>query len=99
MRTLKKSYLENYDLLIALITHLSLTKYRSRTPSQIAKSLGLLDNKEQVQKSLDSFFEFFRKSNNKSQDSNENFYTVHARYALRRKVDNETISPPAAARL
>ncbi len=94
MKQLKKSYLDNYDLLIALITHLSVTKYKSRTPTKIARSLGLLADANRVNQVLNGFQEFFRRSNNIGQDTKEYFYTVHLRYALRRKNGEITESPP-----
>lgn len=89
----KKSYIENYDILMALITHLSLTAHKSRTPTNIAHSLGIEDEKEKVFNVLNEFNEFFRRSNKKG-ENNEHFYTVHVRYALRRTKEGGVISDP-----
>ena len=78
-------YTDNFDNLVALITHLSSTSFKSRTPSNIAKDLSL--DSGEVLSVLEAFPAFFRKSKNKSTDQ-EHYFTVHLRYA-RRKQENE----------
>jgi hypothetical protein len=77
-------YTKHFDTLVALVTHLSNTQYISRTPQGIADALGLKRN--EVQKVLDTFPGFFRRSRNKH-SSGEHYYTVHLRHA-RRSLDS-----------
>lgn len=58
-------FTKHFDTLIALVTHLSSTHYKSRTPAHIAKALGL-DAKE-VLEVLQRFPGFFRRSRNQTQ--------------------------------
>ena len=81
----KQRYTDNFDNLVALITHLSTTSLKSRTPSNIAKDLSLDSN--DILNVLEAFPAFFRKSI-KTNSDHEHFYTVHIRYA-RRKQENE----------
>jgi hypothetical protein len=84
--TVGLSYSENFDAIIALLTHLSNCDQESRTVPHMATNLGL--DAEIVRKVLDGFPGFFRRS--KKRDAvNEPYYTVHMRYA-RRKVDGES---------
>ncbi len=76
------SYTDNFDTLVALITHLASTAYKSRTPPNIAEALSLqLDS---VRNTLDQFPGFFRKSSDTTK-SGEHYYTVHLRYARRKQ--------------
>ncbi|WP_133510668.1 hypothetical protein [Candidatus Thiosymbion oneisti] len=73
-------YSNHQDSLIALVSHLGLTKHKSRTPLFISKNTGIPEDK--VRKILAEFPGLFRKSRNIS-SKNENFYTLQIRYALR----------------
>jgi hypothetical protein len=94
MGTVNQPYTENFDTLIAVVTHLSNTDFESRTVTPMAKDLGLDPNK--VRYVVENFPAYFRKS--KMADSKgEHFYTVHLRYARRKKdgerVDTEPLKP------
>ena len=78
-------YTENFDLLVALITHLSSTSYKSRTPSNVARALEF--KHADVERVLASFPAFFRKS--KRTKDGEHYYTVHLRYARRERENEE----------
>ena len=79
----REPYTTHLDTLIALITHLSLTAMESRTPPWVAKDLSL--DLEEVRATFDAFPGIFRRSPKRSREGNEHYYTVHARYALRRR--------------
>jgi len=81
-------YSENFDTLVALVTHLSNTQYISRTPQGLAQALGL--KKDKVQIVLELFPGFFRKSRN-THVSGEHYYTVHLRHAKRSRDRNKEI--------
>lgn len=89
---MEQRYSNNFDSLVALITHLSSTSHKSRTPSNIAKSLSF-DPKE-VLEVLETFPAFFRKSKN-TKERGEHYFTVHLRYARRKqeKKDGENSKP------
>lgn len=89
---MEQRYSDNFDNLVALITHLSSTSYKSRTPSNIAKSLSLDSSK--VQATLEEFTAFFRKSK-KASEIGEHYFTVHLRYARRKQEDQDSeVSKP-----
>ena len=88
----EQRFTEHFDTLIALVTHLSSTHFKSRTPTKISEALGL--DRAEVMKVLDLFPGFFRRSKNQSQEDAEYFYTVHLRYARRKQADSsESLSP------
>lgn len=76
----KVKYSDHVETLIALVTHLGMTRYKSRTPSKIAESLDL--DQQEVIFILEHFRGLFRKSKNTS-SSGEHFYTLQLRYARR----------------
>jgi len=83
-------YSDNFDVIVALITHLGATHKASRTPTFAAKDLGF--NKLKVQSVLDQFPTFFRKSQNvskKEKTLGDHFYTLHLRYSRRALDDDE----------
>lgn len=81
------NFTRDFHLLTALICHLSATHWNSRTPSEIAGSLAI--DRNEVLRVLRDYPGFFRESKNKKQGTSEQMFTVHLRYALRRK-DPET---------
>ena len=87
---MSQKYSDNFDTLVALITHLSSTHRASRTPTYISKNLSL--EKSLVIKTLEEFPAFFRKSKKVSTDQESEgdyFYTVHLRYSRRKLDKNE----------
>lgn len=89
-----KPFTQDFHYLTALIQHLGAhEKWNSRTPRNISQSLGLdLDIVERV---LESYPAFFRKSSNLS-SQNEPLYTIHLRYARRRRnLDTDQYESPA----
>jgi hypothetical protein len=82
-KMLNVSFTEDFHYLTALIQHLGAhEKWNSRTPRNISDSLGL--DLQEVEKVLDGYPSFFRKSNNLSSQK-EPLYTLHLRYARRTK--------------
>lgn len=89
-----KPFTHDFHYLVALIQHLGAhEKWNSRTPRNISQSLGM--SIENVERVLSGYPAFFRKSGNLS-SQNEPLYTVHLRYARRRKneVTQQYESPP-----
>lgn len=68
-------------MLVALVTHLAVTRYKSRTPKGLADSLSF-DHSE-VDTVLTGFRGLFHESVKTHRDTGEKFYTLHLRYALR----------------
>jgi hypothetical protein len=66
--------------LVALITYLSCTTFRSRRAKPLAKDLGL--DEGAVRRTLEAFPAFFRQSR-RTDDSGEHFWTTQLRFALR----------------
>ena len=81
----RMKYSDHVDILVALVTHLGMTRYKSRLPSKIAKYLDI-DEGETV-KVLENFKGLFRKSIGVSSHG-EHYYTLQLRYA-RRWLDQE----------
>jgi len=88
MKTEKpNNYARDFHILTALILHLSATHWKSRTPNEIAGSLSF--EPKEVERVLKAYPGFFRESKNKKENTNEGLFTVHLRYALRRKIEGE----------
>ena len=80
--TPKLSFTEDFHYLAALIQHLGAhEKWNSRTPRNIADSLGL--DMAEVEEVLLNYPSFFRKSANLSSQK-EPLFSLHLRYARRR---------------
>jgi len=79
-------YTNNIDILIALISHLGTTKFLSRTPKKLAKSLGL--SHKDVTAALENFPNIFRKSIDRHVKG-EYWYTLHLRYGLRGQLNSD----------
>ncbi len=77
----KLKYSDHLDMLVALVTHLSATRFKSRTPNRLANSLGL--DQGEVTRVLTGFRGLFRESRTTDSKTGEKFYTLHLRYALR----------------
>lgn len=83
----ERSFTNDFHCLIALIQHLGANeKWNSRTPRNIADSIGL--DVEDVENVLDGYPAFFRKSSNLSAQK-EPLYSLHIRYARRVKKQIE----------
>lgn len=91
---MKKPFTQDFHYLTALIQHLGAhEKWNSRTPRNISQSLGL--ELDVVEKVLENYPAFFRKSSNLSAQG-EPLFTVHLRYARRRKnEETEQYESPA----
>lgn len=95
--TLQVSFTNDFHYLSALIQHLGAhERWNSRTPRNIADSIGL--DKDKVEKILTEYPSFFRKSANLS-SQNEPLFSLHLRYARRRKNPNtgEREAPPVSS--
>ena len=77
------NFTRDFHILTALICHLSATHWKSRTPSEIAGSLAM--KHDEVKRVLLGYPGFFRESKNRKEATKERMFTVHFRYALRRK--------------
>ncbi len=73
-------YSDNLDVLVALVTYLAMTDYKSNTPPYLANNLSLDVNK--VRNTLQTFDGLFRESKEPA-DNGEKYFTLHLRYALR----------------
>ena len=80
-----RQYDDHLDMLIALITYLGLTRWRSRSPNGLARDLSL--DETAVTRTLTAFPGLFRRSpDTRPTDAGpQHSYTLHARYALRRQ--------------
>jgi hypothetical protein len=100
MTTLGQPYTENFDTLVALVTYLASTEFKSRTIPPMAMDLGL--DAEEVKSVLQKFTGFFRKSINVD-DRGEHSYTLHLRFARRRLeggvISGEPLKPEEFATL
>ncbi|KAA1159360.1 hypothetical protein EU508_12365 [Pseudoalteromonas fuliginea] len=72
-------YSEHQESLIALVTHLSMSSWSARTPSNLAKALSI--DKDEIEVVLSSFKGLFRKSKNKSKKTADYFYSLQIRHA------------------
>src|ERR1039457_3691506 len=77
-------YSDRLDNLLALITYLALTRWRSRSPNGLSRDLGM--GESAIIATLDTFPGLFRKSQAvySTEAGPPNSYTLHARYAQRR---------------
>jgi len=91
-------YSEHLDVLTALITYMAFTKNKSRTPRPLAMDISLPP--EVVEEVLNAFPGIFRKSRNVD-DKGAHFYTIHARYAMRKSgpEDEEAELPELRAEI
>lgn len=101
-------YSDHLDMLLALISYLALTQWRSRSPNALATELCLPE--EQIVSVLDGFPGLFRKNPEPHPTAvgEQPSYTLYARYARRRlrEIDaagsrvpraNELVSAPEPA--
>jgi hypothetical protein len=86
-KSLRISFTKDFHYVTALIQHLGAhEKWNSRTPRNIADSLGL--DHDKVHNVLSDYPSFFRKSKNLSSQK-EPLFALHLRYA-RRRHNHET---------
>jgi len=78
MMTFKKEYTAHLDTIVALVTNLAMTKWQSRTPTILAKELGL--DHDEVADVLRNFKGLFRESYGKA-DYGEPYYWLQLRWA------------------
>ncbi len=84
-----RHFTDNFDMLVALVTNLSLDPdQEARTATGISKELQL--DRAAVQAVFDGFPCFFRQSKNTDATTGEHYYEIHARYARR-------VPPPAGS--
>jgi hypothetical protein len=88
---MKRRYTDNLDTLVALVTNLAMTRFRSRTPTALAEYLSL--DQADVVFVLTNFRGLFRESTVLTDDG-EHWYTLHLRYA-RRWLESDTKREPA----
>ena len=77
----KPQYSDHLDTIVALITHLAMTKHKSRTPSKMARQLSL--DQDKTLYVLNNFKGLFRRSCRKQDKRGEHYYTLQLRYARR----------------
>ncbi|MEQ1968904.1 hypothetical protein ABLA30_18285 [Xenorhabdus nematophila] len=102
LRRVKKSelpisFVKDFHYLTAIIQHLGAhERWNSRTPRNIADSLGM--DMHQVERVLNSYPAFFRRSSNLSAQG-EPLFMIHLRYARRKKNENTDAreSPPISS--
>lgn len=90
-----KRYADHIDVLTALVTYLALTEKISRTPFFLSRDLGLPQS--QVAETLAGFPGIFRRSRRTGEtpDGQQPYFTLHARYALRKADEEEDQSAEA----
>ena len=91
----RPKFSDSLNSLVALITYLGCTDFQSRRAEPLAKDLGIPFN--EVQKTLEGFPTFFRRSRNPKQGTNEHYWTLHIRYALRPVTDSDDAKGPPLA--
>ena len=94
-------YTDNFDVLVAVLTHLANTDRESRTVPNMARDLGL--DAQQVRTVVQKFTGLFRKSRTLDKITGEPFYTVHLRYSRRKRegarVPTDPLKPEEFATL
>jgi hypothetical protein len=73
-------YAKNYEILMAVVTHLAVNKWPSRQPKGIAKDLSI-DDVDSIRSVLKAFKGLFRESKGISRDHGEPLYSLHLRHA------------------
>jgi len=80
-------YSKNYEVLMAVVTHLAVNKWALRQPKGIAKDLSIEDV-QSVRNVLKSFKGLFRESKGISKDHGDHFYSLHLRHSRQGDGDN-----------
>ncbi|MDY6978215.1 MAG: hypothetical protein SVW51_18775 [Pseudomonadota bacterium] len=90
-------YSKHQETLIALVTHLALTDWSARTPTNLAKALSM--EKSEILDVLESFKGLFRKAKKTSKKTGDHFYSLQIRHARQwlnelEEEDEDTKKPP-----
>ena len=80
-------YAEHQETLIALVTHLAMTEWSARSPTNLEKALSI--DKGEITKVLNDFKGLFRKSLKTSKKTGDHFYTLQIRHAKQWLDDSE----------
>jgi hypothetical protein len=80
-------YSDHQETLIALVTHLAMTDYSSRTPTHLSKALSI--DAEEIRIVLEKYKSLFRRSLRKSPDSGDFYYSLQIRYAKQWLIESE----------
>ncbi|MBY8138902.1 hypothetical protein [Vibrio fluvialis] len=72
-------YSEHQETLIALVTHLAMTDWSARSPTNISKAISI--DKHEIITVLESFKGLFRKGKRVNKKTNENYYSLQIRHA------------------
>ncbi|MBR0955690.1 hypothetical protein [Bradyrhizobium canariense] len=90
---MQPNYAKNYEVLVAVITHLAVNKWPARQPKGIAKDLSIEDV-DSVRSVLKAFKGLFRESRGVSKDHGEPLYSLHLRHARFAVADSDQERPP-----
>lgn len=90
-------YSDHQETLIALVTHLAMTDWSARTPTNLSKALSI--DKGEIVAVLDNFKGLFRRSKKTSKKSDDYFYSLQIRHARQwlseaEEEDETTKKPP-----
>ena len=90
-------YSEHQETLIALVTHLAMTDWSARSPTNISKAISI--DKNEIITVLESFKGLFRKGKRINKKTNENYYSLQIRHARQwleesENDDEEAKKPP-----
>ncbi|TVL55897.1 hypothetical protein [Shewanella algae] len=72
-------YSDHQETLIALVTHLAMTDWSARTPTNLAKAISI--EKSEIETVLVGFKGLFRQSKKKSKKTGDYFYSLQIRHA------------------
>ncbi|WP_315773193.1 MULTISPECIES: hypothetical protein [unclassified Bradyrhizobium] len=89
----RPDYAANYEILMAVVTHLAVNKWPARQPKGIAKDLSI-ENVDAVRGVLRTFKGLFRESRGVSRDHGEPLYSLHLRHSRFVVTDEEQERPP-----
>ena len=84
----RPDYANNYEILVAVVTHLAVGRWPSRQPKGIAKDLSI-DDVDSIRSVLKTFKGLFRESKGVSKDHGEPLYSLHLRHARSGDESNE----------
>lgn len=90
-------YSRHQETLIALVTHLAMTDWSARSPTNISKAISI--GKDEITLVLERFRGLFRKGNRINKKTNEHYYSLQIRHARQWLEDSdsdneETKKPP-----